>query len=572
MFVKRLFSLVLGFTLGGCATSPQMAVHSAHAANDAPAPITVRIAALNDFHGNLEPLGRPMEIKRPSGEAINVPVGGAAALGAVVAKIRRQNPYSLAISAGDLISASPLVSSYFLDEPAIAAMNKIGLDFNAVGNHEFDRGWQELRRMQDGGCAQHTARKPCQLEPFKGADFAFLAANVRFEDSGKTLFRGSEMVTFGAGKTAIKLGIIGLTLKDTANLVTPSGVAGLSFADEASAINAEAKKLRAQGADALVVAIHQGLYSARKYDDPGCDGVDGPLMDIMRSLDPGVDLIISGHTHNYYICNYGEIDPSKPTLITSAGYGGAMVTDIALDIDPVQSRVVRKAAAQVVVEAEGEKDAQLAAYVARYKDAIKAVETRIIGRLSTPAPKGKSSQESALGNLIADAQLAALKSQGAEIAFMNSGGIRSDLAPDSAQNVRFGQVYAVQPFGNIVTLKTLTGAQIYAALEQQFPENAAPNLLAPSQGFGFVYDMRRPRGSRIIRAELNGVELDRNRIYRVAINSFLASGGDGFSVFAAAGPGIPGPSDLDAMEAYLSGGGMRETPPIGRITRIDPQN
>ena len=299
--------------LGGCATTARQV---------APAgPVAIKIIAFNDFHGNLEPPKQTIEAELAEGESVKVPAGGAAYFAAAVNRLRADNPNHAVVSAGDMIGASPLVSNLFLDEPTIAAMNLIKVDFNAVGNHEFDRGRAELLRMQKGGCEKHTVRQPCAVEPFEGAKFRFLAANVLTEN-GESLFASYGIRSFGSGANQVKLGVIGLTLKETPTLVTPAGVAGLRFADEADTVNALVPKLRAEGADAIIVLIHLGAslpgprYTPRNptlRETPSCKDMEGDLMPVLARLDPEVDLVVSGHTHNTYICDYGTVDPKGPS-------------------------------------------------------------------------------------------------------------------------------------------------------------------------------------------------------------------------------------------------------------------
>jgi 5'-nucleotidase len=403
--VRFLLGSALALPLAACVSLPQ----------DPPAPVTVKVVGLNDFHGNLEPLTRPISVEDAASGRQEVHAAGAAWLASAVAEVKGGAEHSLVIAAGDLIGGSPLVSSIFLDEPAIGAMNRLGLDFNAVGNHEFDRGWRELRRIQQGGCEKLTMREPCAVEnPYPGAAFRFLAANVVMPD-GSTLFPAYGIKRFGTGVSEVAVGVIGLTLKDTPTLVTPSGVEGLTFGDEAEAINRAVTALEGQGVDAIVVAVHQGLSTEVGYNDKSCGGVAGPLIDILKRVDPRVDLVISGHTHRAYVCDFAKLDPARAFLVTSAGYGGSMLTDITLTIDPVAGAVVAKTADNRVVQSVGtdragnpvapnpaftqyEPDAEVAAYVARYVEAAREASERPVGRISGGAEKGGSTEETQLGN------------------------------------------------------------------------------------------------------------------------------------------------------------------------------
>ncbi len=339
MTIRRLFALLALPLMAAC--SGQGGVRSAAAT----APVTVGIAAINDFHGSLEPPKQSVVAPDGKGGFLSVPAGGAAWLASAIDSVRAKYRYRLTVSAGDLIGGTPIVSSLYVDEPAIGVMNRIGLDFNAVGNHEFDHGVDELRRKQSGGCAQHTARKPCQIEAFKGAKFKFLAGNTKTVD-GRALFPGTALRSFGSGRRKVTVGLIGLTLKGTSGLLPPDVASGLSFADEADSANALVAGLKAKGADAIVLLIHQG---GRTTGDPGpnsCNGLTYEIRNILDRLDTRIDVVVSGHTHWDYVCDYAQYNPERPFLLTSAGLWGKLVTDITLEIDPVANRVVEQARQQ----------------------------------------------------------------------------------------------------------------------------------------------------------------------------------------------------------------------------------
>ena len=563
-----LLALALSATLGACATVPAAS----------PEPVTVRIVGLNDFHGNLEPIRRPVTLDDGAGGRTEVYAGGAAWFASAVASLRSQNEHSLAIGAGDLISASPLASSLFLDEPTIGVMNRVKLDFAAVGNHEFDRGWRELKRLREGGCEKLTLREPCAVEPdFKGSDFPILAANVRMPD-GSTLFPGHGIKRFGSGAREVAVGVIGLTLQGTANIVEPAGIAGLTFEDEATAINALVPRLVEEGADAIVVSIHQGLVPEPGTGPNACGAMAGDLRTILEKLDPRIDLVISGHTHRAYVCDFSAVDPSRRFKVTSAGFGGTMLTDIALTIDPRLNDVTAVSARNVPVQSPGEgrpanpafptfePDGAMAAYVARYVTAAADVANRPVGRISASAPR--AAPESQIGNLIADSQLAATRPAGAQIALMNPGGVRSDLAAREGGTVTYGDLYAVQPFGNTLVTMTYTGEQLLRILEEQFVNPNDENILSVSEGFTMTLDPARPAGQRVVAAALHGTPIDRAASYRVTLNSFIASGGDGFATFKEGSDATTGPVDLDAIEAYLRARDVIPVPAIGRVTLL----
>jgi 5'-nucleotidase len=534
-----------------------------------PPPVEVQILAFNDFHGNLEPPGVTVDDAATSGQPVKVAAGGAAQFAARLAAMRQGQPYTVTVSAGDMIGAAPLVSSLFLDEPTIAAMNLAGVEYNAVGNHEFDKGSAELNRMQVGGCEKFTQKAPCQLEPFKGAGFKFLAANVVRQD-GSTLFPATAIKDFGP----VQIGFIGMTLKETATLVTPAGVAGLTFTDEAATANAAVPALKAAGADAIVLLIHQGGRSSGGYNDKSCPDFDGDIVPILDKLDPAVDVVISGHTHNAYVCERPRPGGTS-LLLTSAGKYGTLLTDIRLTLSPARGMLGRRAD-NVIVRAEGPTDVSVGALVARYAAAAKGVTSRVVGKLSAPLDRvATSSREIGGGDFIADAQLAATRGQRAQIAFSNSGGVRTDVIPGPGGAVTYGQIAAMQPFGNTLVVKTLTGAQLKALLEQQFDSGTntveRPNMLLPSKGFFFAYDLSRPAGQRIVEMKLDGRAIDLGASYRVTVVNFLASGGDNFTVLKdGTNPLDTGIVDVDATEAFLKAGG--DAPKLGRIEDRTPKS
>jgi 5'-nucleotidase len=369
----------------------------------------------------------------------------------------------------------------------------------------------------------------------------------------------------------VKVGVIGLTLRGTPMLVNPAGIADVTFADEAETINAEVPRLKAQGADAIVVLIHQGGKQAGAPDPNGCSGFAGEIQPILARLAPGVDLVVSGHTHADYICELPTADPARPVLLTSAGLYGKELTEITLSIDPAQHRVVARSARNLIVQSQPFASAKgpvalsplapqyapradIAAYIQRYVDASKVYATRPVGKLSGPADRGEAPAGSTggpLAHLIADAQLAATHGAGAHIAFMNPYGVRAALVPAADGTVTFGDIYLTQPFGNALVTETLTGAEIKAALEQGFDAIGPEQVLAPSAGLVYRYDRRQPVGSRVTAITLGGTPLDPAASYRVTLNGFLALGGDGFTVFKAGRNQVTGPTDIEAFEALF---------------------
>jgi 5'-nucleotidase len=534
------------------------------------APEAVQILALNDFHGNLEVPASETGYTA-GGQQLRAQLGGAARLGATLAKLREGRVSTVTVAAGDLIGGSPLVSAYYLDEPTIMALNRMGLDLASVGNHEFDKGTAELRRMQQGGCEAHTQRQPCRLDsPFEGARFTYLAANV-IGDDGRTLFPATAIRQFGNAR----IGFIGMTLEDTGSLVSPAGTAGYRFADEADTANALAAELKAQGADAVVVLIHQGGEVDPFYNQDGCPQLGGDIMPVLARLDPAIRLVVSGHTHKAYICEVPAADGST-RLLTSAGRYGYFVTDIRLSVDPASDRVLSLSAVNTPVVAAAGEQADIAALVGRYSANSAEIATRVVGQIAGSLDTIEGQIDTPLARLVADAQLAATREPargGAELAFINSGGVRTSFRPAADGSVTYGQIFALQPFGNTVEVLELTGAQIKQVIEQEFTTDGTgqfrQSFLIPSQGFAYVIDRSAPDGQRVVAMTLDGQPVDPARTYRVAVNNFLQQGGDGFTLFKEGRFVAGGGGDLDALEAFIASGARASTE--SRVTeRIRP--
>ncbi|WNG40214.1 bifunctional metallophosphatase/5'-nucleotidase [Archangium violaceum] len=526
-----------------------------------PRQVHVQVLAINDFHGNLAPPpGSAGEIrtgKNPDGSPLKVKTGGASFLARHLAELRASQPENtLVVSAGDLIGASPVVSSLFHDEPTIEAMNLAGLTLNAVGNHELDEGATELKRMQTGGC--HPVDGCQDGTPFEGAKFQFLAANV-VDPQGHTLFPPYAIREF----EGVKVAVIGMTLEGTAEIVDSAGIQGLQFRDEADTVNALVPELRKQGVRTLLVLVHEGGVQTGAYD--GCEGISGPIVDIVHRLDPEVDAVLSGHTHQSYNC---VINGKR---VTSAASYGRLITDLDLVLDATTGDVVESTARTILVTRDGEGSPELQALIDRYDRLAAPLRDRILGQVTAPLeqPDDKRwpSGESTLGNTLADVQLEATKDAGAQVAFMNPGGIRGDL---DAGDVTYGEAYTLQPFGNTLVTLTLTGAQLHTLLEQQW-EGSYVRILQPSRGFSYTWKASAPVGQKVDPASirLNGVPVKPAGRYRVTVNSFLAGGGDGFRVLAEGTERRGGVVDLDALEAWLKARSPRAPPETNRITRVE---
>ena len=590
---SSLLLLLASLMLASCASLPSPAET-----------VTVSVLSFNDFHGNLLPPNKVVRVEdKQTGQFVKVPAGGVAYMRTLVKKLAAENPgQTLLVAAGDLIGASPQESGLFHDEPTIEAMNQLGVSLSSVGNHEFDRGKAEILRIQYGGCYPQSRDgrlgvvgvDTCMNHgQFSGAAFQYLSANVINAQTGKTLFPPYAIREMGG----VKVAFIGVTLKDTPAAVIPSGVVGLRFMEEAETVNRLVPELQRQGAAIIIVLLHQGAEtSARTINDKTCPGFDGEALKIVARMDDAVKVVITGHTHDEFVCRFDG------KLLTQAGHYGRMLTKIDLTVHArTHDLLDMQARNHVVVNDEWaktpdgqkvplpqgmtklKKDPEMDRLVQRYARLTARHAQVTVARIGGYLDRTRNAAgESALGNVVADAFLAATSHPtyaggGAQIAFMNPGGIRSNL--NQRRTITAGDMYRVLPFTNNLVTMTLTGAQIKRLLEQQWecPQPAGGRVLSVSKGFTYAWDARQPEGAppgegnRVIAdsMKLHGVPILPLQTYRVTANDFLAAGGDHFTVFEAGSQTQDGMSDREALTLYLRAQQPLSVPAIGRITRLN---
>ena len=577
--MKRIFSfLVLAVLSVSCALAPKPVPGSG--AQSAGETVDVKIIAFNDFHGNL----RTPSLRVPVPDAAQStgirfdPAGGIEQFSALVQSLKAKNRNFAVVSAGDMVGATPLLSALFKDEPTIEAMNLVGVDFHAVGNHEFDYGIKHLKRLKTGGCKvdEKTGQPDCEgRAPYAGANFAFLAANVIEEATGKPLFPAWGVKEFDG----IKVAFIGLTLRGTAAIVRPGGTEGVSFRDEVETVNALVPQIRAQGIEAIVVVLHEGGIQSGGIND--CVDFKGEFKEMVERFDPAVDVVLGGHTHRYYICEFGG------KLATSAGSFGTLVTEIDLKLDRVTRDIVGRSARNLVVRPDGPKDGRLTAHVDAYAKLSKPRESQVVAKVTQELPLfANAAGESLLGNLIVDAQTVNIaRAPGSEsqlseaqfatsapraIAFNNPRSLRAPLIPAPDGSVTYGDLFNIQPFQNDLIGMTLTGAQIKEVLEQQFSGDRY-RILGVSRGFSYTWDDSRPKGDKVLAdsMKLNGITVKPGEHYRVIANRFIAEGSEGFSAFLKGTDRRVGLLDIEALVNYLSSVSPYVPPPLGRLTRLN---
>ena len=579
-------SLVAGSVLMACGGSDDISVVTPTTLSE---PFTIKVVGFNDYHGTLESPGT-------FGETTAVPaasrpaVGGAEFMAAHIASLKKNNPLNVVVGAGDSIGASPLISSLFFDEPSVETLNRIGLEFNSVGNHEFDKGSAELLRLQNGGCkitAGVVDPNSCQGAaagtpvPFEGAKFKWLSANVISTATGKPLLPAYGVKTFNG----VKVAFIGMTLKATPTIVTPSGVAGLEFRDEAQTVNALIPELKAAGIASIVVLVHEGGFQSGTLGDiNACEGQlsGSAIASIVSKFDNAVDLVVSGHTHAAYNCMLPNVT-GRRISVTSASSFGRVLTDIDVTIDPSTGDITKALATNRLVVRNDPAitaDTVVAKIVAGYKSLVSPLANSIIGGITADLPNSRTNGACNMpaGDLIADSQLAATKPAsfgGAVMAFMNGGGVRSpgftfasSTAGEGNGNVTYGEAFTVQPFGNSLVTLSLSTQNIKDFLEEQFAgclgQSTTTRLAIPSAGFKYTWDGAKACGARVSNVTLrsgstvetlvdgSGVVQNPAKSYRVTVNNFMADGGDGYATLVKGTNRIGGAQDIDALTAYLA--------------------
>jgi len=509
-------------------------------------PVKVQLLAINDFHGHLEPHTPGTVMRRPRpGTRLLVDAGGAEYLATQVRRLRRRNPNTLVVAAGDLVGASPLLSSLFHDEPTIEAMNQIGLDLSAVGNHEFDEGPAELLRLQRGGC---HPRDGCRDgSGFGGAEFRFLAANVISRRTGRTLFPAYAIRRVGG----VRIGFIGMTLEGTSGFVTPATASVVQFTDEAETANRYVRALKRRKVRAIVVLLHEGGSPARRGRPDGCPGLSGPLEDIVSRTSREVDVFITGHTHAAYDC---VIDRRR---VTSAGSYGRLITRLDLKINRRRNDIVRARADNWIVGQDVMRAPDISELIAHYAHFADPLRLRLVGRLATRASRvPDDSGERPLGNLMADAMLQA---SDAHAALANPSELRTGLP---AGDITFGRAFRSLPFGSTLVTMSLYGADVLELLKRQWCGRPRTRFLQPSTGVTYTWSAQvaasiqgRPcagAANPVSGLRIAGAPVELRRLYRITVSSKLVVRPGRFGPLEHGAQQIGGPEDTAALEAYLA--------------------
>nr|WP_315483871.1 bifunctional metallophosphatase/5'-nucleotidase [uncultured Undibacterium sp.] len=537
-------------------------------------PVVLNLVAINDFHGHLEQ-EKFSFTRRTDPVAKTIVGGGIETLGANLAAWRKEDKDLIFVGGGDLIGASPAISSLFADEPTLHALGRMGLRVSALGNHEFDHGLQELQRQIHGGCESPRPDRACKFDGrFPGTKFSYIASNVLDKQSQKPFFPAYHVEEV----KGVKIAFIGAVLRDTPLMVAGDKVKDLNFIDEAEGINRTIPALKEMGVKVFVVLIHEGGTTTEAFDQPACSQLKGPIVNIVKRLDPAIKLIVSGHSHTGFVCQV------EGRTVTQAQMYGHLLTRIAIKLDGATHQVTGVEARNMLMEpSTTTPPEELSSLLNKAREGSRTIISQPIARLAVPVITRKMNEagESALGNVVADAQLAAVKDMGAQIAFMNNKGIRGNLETLTGNISTYGQNATVLPFGNTLVLMSLTGAQIRGLLEQQVwlddESQDGRNVLQVSDGFTYIWDAKRKVGERVIpdSVKLNGIALDDQREYRIVANNFIAGGGDRVAMFLQGKNVIDtGIKDIDVFMSYIKAHDQAGTPvgsdkPVGRVKRIN---
>lgn len=475
---------------------------------------SVQLLGINDLHGQLN------VTRTVNGR----PVGRADYLAAYLKQRQSQNINTLLVHAGDMVGASAPVSAILNDEPTIEILKQLRFNIGTIGNHEFDQGVPEMLRLIHGGANNRTGS-------FAGASFPYVAANVIDKKTGNPILPPYTVITVND----VPIGFIGICLSDTPSTIVPSAVEGVKFLDEVTAINRSVAELKKQGVRAIVVLAHNPGTSNINGKNP-----TGELVHIANKTDGEVDIIYGGHNHAYM-----NTVVANKLLVQSYSYGTAF-SDVDILIDPRTKDIVHKKAEVVTTYQTGiNPDPQIRSMIKTYEAKVGSLVNRVIGRTTADITAHQNEAgESALGELIADAQRAATQT---DFALMNPGGIRADIGKGT---ITWGEIYTVQPFGNKLVKIQLTGKQIHDVLNQQWG-NRGTKMLQIS-GMSYTWDANRPIGDKVVNILLsNGSQLDPGKTYSVTVNNFLAEGGDNFTVFRQGIHQETGKVDIDGTVRYI---------------------
>ncbi|SEB70520.1 5'-nucleotidase C-terminal domain-containing protein [Paenibacillus sp. GP183] len=517
--MKKILHVALGLALLGSIVTPAVM------AADTPAStVKVQLLGINDFHGQLDTVS---DVKDANGKVVDQR-GGASYLVAYLNERKKTNPNTLLIHAGDAVGASAPLSALSQDEPTMDLMNKLGFSVGTLGNHEFDHGVAEAKRLVYGGINPITGKNYAGVS----TDFKYVIANVVDEKTNEPIFPAYTIKQVGG----VKIGFTGVVTMETPNIVNPSGIQGYKFIDQAEAVNKAVAEMKKQGVNTIVLLAHDPGFGTNETD------ANGEVIDLAKKLGDGVDVIFAGHNHGQL-----SVNVNGKLIVEAYSYGTAF-SDVDLEIDPATDKVVSKKGVIVSTNHNGvTPDAETEKML---KDLVTATPklTESIGTLDKEITRTTSAAgESAFGNLIADGMREIMKT---DFAFMNSGGIRNDLPTGK---ITYGDMFKVQPFGNVLIKMTLTGSQLREVLNQQWKgQDPKRPRIGQVSGLTYIYDDSKPAGEKVGEIKkLDGTLIKDTASYTITVNDFMANGGDKYELLKQGTNRVAGPVDLDATIQYV---------------------
>lgn len=477
--------------------------------------VKVQLLGLNDLHGQLD------TDTKVTANGQEVLAGSMEYTAAAMKQREASNPNTLLVHAGDMIGGSPLISALFQDEPTVEVMEAMGFDVGTLGNHEFDEGISELKRMINGG--EH----PKGTKGYDGMNFPIIAANAYDTATGQLITQPYTIKEVG-GK---KIGFIGVVTQETPTMIVRKGNETLEIRDEVEAINHYTDILKKQGIEAIVVLAHNPTLQTGKADLYDAS-------DIAEKVDDEVDVIFAAHNH---VFNDKVVD--NKLIVQAYSYGSAF-SDVDLELDAVTGEIVNKEAEVVTVyQKDYTPDPTISAIMKKYEDLIAPIKAEVVGDSMQTLPKGYPSSETigdfALGNLIADGMKTAMN---ADFAMMNGGGVRAQL---DAGLVTFGDLFAIQPFGNVLNKVMLSGQDIETVLNNQITEKGLDFHIA---GFKYTWDSTTKKVVDILLP--NGSKIDPNKEYSVVVNNYMY-GNIKYGIGELSTNLEVGPEDLQATVDYV---------------------
>ncbi|MEH7386486.1 bifunctional 2',3'-cyclic-nucleotide 2'-phosphodiesterase/3'-nucleotidase [Bacillus sp. JJ1521] len=478
--------------------------------------LKVQLLGVNDLHGQLDTVTKVGDLL----------AGHIEYLAAALKQEEATNPNTLILHSGDMIGGSPLISALFQDEPTIEILENIGFDAGTFGNHEFDEGIDELHRMMNGG--DH----PNGSVGYDGMNFPLVAANAYDTRDGNLITDPYAVFTMEGEK----IGVIGVVTQETPSMIVRKGNESLQITDEVEAINKYSEELKGQGIEAIIVLAHNPATQTGNTDSFDASR-------IAEQIDDEVDVIFAAHNH----AMVNRVVDNK--LIVQAYSYGSAFSDVEVEIDRVTGDIIHKSAEiKTVYQKDYTPDPEVAAIMKKYAEKAEPIKAQVVGQSLSTLEKNYPTVANefgdfALGNLIADGMKAAMNT---DFAMMNGGGVRSPL---ETGEVTFGDLFAIQPFGNVLNKVTLSGADLETVLNNQITDRGLDFHIAGFK-YTYTYDSTAKTGKVIDIFLPDGSKIDKTKEYTVVVNNYM-TGNLNYGIGALSTDLEVGPVDVDATVDFV---------------------